>query len=62
MSEEKNIYCDDCFHITIPTNRKPLSKCDRYCDKYNVDLAYYDGFLRCYKCYNEYDQPEEILD
>lgn len=47
---DKDIFCGNCKHIVVPPNREPLSDCDRYCDKYNEDLVYYDWFLRFDKC------------
>lgn len=45
-----DIYCGDCKHIVLPTDRLPLSDCDRRCDKFNKDLLFYDSFNRCEEC------------
>lgn len=45
-----DIYCGDCKHIVLPTDRLSLSDCDRRCDKFNKDLLFYDSFNRCEEC------------
>lgn len=50
IREMEDIYCGNCNHIAEPTDHKPLSKCDRKCDKYNEELLYFDWFLRTEKC------------
>lgn len=60
MSKKKKseYYCDNCKHISLPPDREPLSECDRYCDKYKEDLAFYDWFWRCDKCCKEFNSAE----
>lgn len=45
-----DIYCGDCKHIVLPTDRLSLSDCDRRCDKFNKDLLFYDSFNCCEEC------------
>ena len=55
-----NVMCDSCKEIAVPTNREPLSDCDRVCKKYNKALDFYDGFIRCEDCLNETKRIEEV--
>lgn len=59
---KKDFYCDNCKHIVDPPNSEPLSEIDKYCDKYNENLVFYDWFWRCQKCYDEYNSADEIED
>lgn len=58
-----DIYCGDCKHIVLPTDRLSLSDCDRRCDKFNKDLLFYDSFNRCEECLelNTITRPPQSL-
>lgn len=56
------MYCDECKHLIITQNPTQPYMSDFHCDKYNEDLDWYDGVLRCDKCRNKYDSVEEIKD
>lgn len=56
------MWCDNCKHLIITQNQTETYIHDFYCDKYDEDLGWYDGVMRCDKCLDEYNSAEEIKD
>lgn len=58
MYDTKNeLYCGDCNYLS-GTNDDTT---DGHCDKYGVDLIFYDWFERCQQCLNEHSKINELV-
>ena len=51
-----SIWCEDCEHFENHTLDDFISA---RCRKYNEDLEYYDGFLKCEQCYEDKEKVEQ---